>query len=150
MPFNWTHTVFFLLLHNADCGIEAAAQFKVGHSQRRPLAQYLRSFPEQSATSWLWMTETWSRSAAAQLCLTLDGSQTRWVCVCVYVNVCGFGDIELLKSSDVKPTQWLPWWRGSRTCLNSELFKLFLCAGFVNDWKLRFRIWISVCNLYKS
>ena len=46
------------------------AILKVRHNGRWPWGQHLRSFPKQTLTSRQWMTETWTRSVALQLCLT--------------------------------------------------------------------------------
>lgn len=52
------------------------AILKVGHNERWPWGQHLRSFPKQTLTSRQWMTETWTLSVALQLCLTGNESQT--------------------------------------------------------------------------
>lgn len=60
MPSNWTHTNPWKLLTMPHVVVrQAGLLFKVGHNERWPWGQHVHSFPKQTATSPLWMTETW-------------------------------------------------------------------------------------------
>lgn len=98
MPPNWTHTNP-LKCDNASAGCasgEADMLFRVGHKEPGPWGQHLRSFPKQTATSRLWMTETWADEQPCSCVWQATSLQLHspcvrvWdcICVCVYGWVC--------------------------------------------------------------
>lgn len=120
MPLIWTHTAPFYCSTMLTAALRPPLWRRWGAARYDPWSVFMLISRTNGniATEWLKLDPGQQRCS----CVWRSTGARHIGCVCV----CGFWEIELLKSSDVKHTQWVLWWKGSSVCMNEELFKLFL------------------------